>query len=477
MGRRLLRAGKWTLFLVGAALALSPFAFIVLARRAEARLERALRELAAAGAPLKAGDLVKPPIPGKENAAVVYRQAFDALSLSSEDQKFIQEVYLGTSSLAAPAVAARAQEILNQNGRALQLIRRASTMARCSFPRDWRKGLETLFPEYAKLRSCSRLLALDSLMALHDERADEALATCGTMLRVADAAEEPTLIGQLARYAIIGITSRSLGVILEQGRPSEKGCRSLADQIRGIELTPAFITALQGERAMGLSMFEQLRSSPSPVWEVGAVAGMDSGQAAPRASEESRELRKHVGLVRWWLASEALSYVRLMGRVIAEARLPHREARRIRPSLEEEVNSLRYRVPPRVLTATMVPVFTKTRQRRDHASATLGVDQIALLLKAYRARRGEYPDSLAPLADSARRPLPVDPFSGKPFRYERRGAGFIVYSVGLNLKDDGGSPRPAACEPPKHPPKEPVVIEQAAKPPPLPDDIVIECSR
>jgi len=36
------------------------------------------------------------------------------------------------------------------------------------------------------------------------------------------------------------------------------------------------------------------------------------------------------------------------------------------------------------------------------------------------------------------RPLPTDPFSGKPFVYRREGAGFLIYSWGPNLKDDGG---------------------------------------
>jgi len=269
MGWRLLRAGKWALFLVGAALALSPLVFMALAHRLEARLERVLRDLASAGMPVKATDLAKPPIPDEENAALVYQEAFRGLSLSYEEEELVRHARRGNSSLSDPAATARAKEALGRNARALRLIRRASTMAGCRFPRDWSKGMETLFPEYGKLKLCSRLLAIDSLMSLKAGRADEALATCGTMLRVADAADEPTLIGQLVRYAIIGITSRSLGVVLEQGRPSEKECRSLADQIGGIELTPALITALQGERAMGIWGFDHVRSASDPFQAVG----------------------------------------------------------------------------------------------------------------------------------------------------------------------------------------------------------------
>ncbi len=35
-------------------------------------------------------------------------------------------------------------------------------------------------------------------------------------------------------------------------------------------------------------------------------------------------------------------------------------------------------------------------------------------------------------------PTPDDVFSGRPFVYRRKGDGFVLYSVGPNLGDDGG---------------------------------------
>jgi hypothetical protein len=34
--------------------------------------------------------------------------------------------------------------------------------------------------------------------------------------------------------------------------------------------------------------------------------------------------------------------------------------------------------------------------------------------------------------------VPLDEFDGKPLRYRREDEGFILYSVGTNLVDDGG---------------------------------------
>ena len=60
-------------------------------------------------------------------------------------------------------------------------------------------------------------------------------------------------------------------------------------------------------------------------------------------------------------------------------------------------------------------------------------------LKMFQQDIGEYPDSLKLLtANKFLKELPMDPFSGKPFIYKRAGKGYLLYSVGMNAKDDGG---------------------------------------
>jgi len=59
-------------------------------------------------------------------------------------------------------------------------------------------------------------------------------------------------------------------------------------------------------------------------------------------------------------------------------------------------------------------------------------------LIAFKDRHSIYPASLAELRAKLGWKLPEDPFSGKDFIYKRQGKGFILYSIGQNLKDDGG---------------------------------------
>ncbi len=63
---------------------------------------------------------------------------------------------------------------------------------------------------------------------------------------------------------------------------------------------------------------------------------------------------------------------------------------------------------------------------------------IALALAAYQSDEKSYPESLNQLVPKYLSAVPNDLFTGKPLFYERTETGYRSYSVGANLKDDGG---------------------------------------
>jgi hypothetical protein len=62
---------------------------------------------------------------------------------------------------------------------------------------------------------------------------------------------------------------------------------------------------------------------------------------------------------------------------------------------------------------------------------------IFLALHAYHDRFHVYPASLDELRSKLGWALPDDPFSGRAFIYRVMGEGFVLYSVGPDMKDDG----------------------------------------
>ncbi len=57
----------------------------------------------------------------------------------------------------------------------------------------------------------------------------------------------------------------------------------------------------------------------------------------------------------------------------------------------------------------------------------------------YKQDKGDYPDTLEEMVTSGYlKQLPMDSFSDKPLVYKKTAEGFLLYSVGMNFKDDGG---------------------------------------
>ena len=63
--------------------------------------------------------------------------------------------------------------------------------------------------------------------------------------------------------------------------------------------------------------------------------------------------------------------------------------------------------------------------------------RLALALRLYEQEHGELPERLDALVPVWIEAVPVDPYDGQSFRYHR--VRRLVYSIGPNRRDDGGS--------------------------------------
>ena len=92
-----------------------------------------------------------------------------------------------------------------------------------------------------------------------------------------------------------------------------------------------------------------------------------------------------------------------------------------------------------LLLATVNPHAEMINDRSVALARRHLVQTAAALVVA--ADEGGYPESLQALVEAGRlEHLPLDPFSGRPLVYRRQEGGFILYSVGIDLADDGGRP-------------------------------------
>ena len=80
-------------------------------------------------------------------------------------------------------------------------------------------------------------------------------------------------------------------------------------------------------------------------------------------------------------------------------------------------------------------------KREAACLANLRLALTAVALEQFRAAHdNRYPTALSELTPSYLDAVLTDPFDGQPLRYRKQGAGYVLYSIESDLKDDGGKP-------------------------------------
>jgi hypothetical protein len=122
-------------------------------------------------------------------------------------------------------------------------------------------------------------------------------------------------------------------------------------------------------------------------------------------------------------------------------------AKRAKEGSSADIDTLPGQPPEEVVAARIVDVLLKTAvapmaidfcQFRRQVDTQMSASAVALA--AYRADHGKYPTALADLVPKYLANVPFDIFSRDlpPIRYRIEKTGYLLWSVGLNGKDDGG---------------------------------------
>jgi hypothetical protein len=89
------------------------------------------------------------------------------------------------------------------------------------------------------------------------------------------------------------------------------------------------------------------------------------------------------------------------------------------------------------ISAASLSAFDNTGSRIAHAETNRRLARLACRLEEYHIAHGQYPDKLDELPDLPAH-LNQEVLSEQPLRYQRKGDGYLLYSIGWNQKDDGG---------------------------------------
>jgi type II secretory pathway pseudopilin PulG len=400
-------------------------------------VERELARLRAAGEPLTIEEMIPKPVPDEQNAALLYEPLF-GVSFQPETRYTLDTEALGSiprdefDRLAVGPDDSEefdielAREVLSRVEiiEVLAKLEQASLRPRAVWGLHWEKGFAMLLPHLSRYRQAAQLLAMRARLSAADGDTDDALRWVGASLRMSrQVTDEPVLMSQLVAIAVQAITQRAAEEALSDGVPSPQVARRLQQAVASIDMNATFKRALRAERAAELGVFEYFVH--------GGAEAMDSMLQYDVPAYTLAAYTSPVGApLRAFDKSRMLAFWRTMMPIFEQ------------PSHQQDPNATeRARQGGPILAAVaplFFPSFTGFSNKRDLSIATLDELCIVLDLKMHKREHGSYPATLDELRATLDRELPTDPFSGEAYRYQRRGEGFILWSVGMDLEDDGG---------------------------------------
>lgn len=385
------------------------------------------------------GQIKYPIVPDAENGALIYEKAEALLpkmpqrpqldgtpfeQLLKHEGVVVNQFDTGDKHVGDRALWDHARAELERCSEAIAMVKRAQKKPRCFFGIQMDDTFHYPVPKPAKLGRLAMALAVDTLCKAKDRDTARALESVGMLFRLQDAVKEVHTLSALHQRAwLVNMASRTLSKVCAMGHVNEFDARRLSDQLAKIDLPAAFPDAMLAERAWVIDVFEIIREKGNP------IQYLKGGN--PPLIDPIDVYFSYVG--RPLLYHDELTALRSVNYAIRLVRKPYRNI------TDAERNKL---VEMGQVTGLLEFIFAGSwlgnRANVDSAQAGVSGSRILLALQVHKSRHGEYPASLSDLKQLGWKLDLEDPFSGKDFIYRRAGNGFVLYSIGQNLKDEGG---------------------------------------
>ena len=235
--------------------------------------------------------------------------------------------------------------------------------------------------------------------------------------------------GPLIDY-LVGTAVRNIGLsqIQHWAGKTHLTPNQLKDYIHQLGLNPdeesvAFANAIKGEYQFQIGMLDAFRQ--------GKITNSDSEDYHPRAMRFMPLL--NVSRTKALFAQADLILVKDAPRHYNEAKLPDQDLDQSGPvRMFLSGNSV-----GQIMYSWTIFAVVQSLAKKSQADTQLQATRTILALRAYQLTRGNLPPDLSALVPEFLDAVPVDDFDGQPLRYSPGRK--IVYSVGQNLKDDGGN--------------------------------------
>lgn len=361
--------------------------------RIGADLETHMTTIRSQGYPATLAELATPQIAPEINALTfMHRALADAIKIENE----LQSIEFERGQFLSEADQARIQDALTAYPSVVPLL---ETAAKCKtyradadFSMKPNEFLDVdLLGRVQSPRNIARVLQKQIALSISKSRFDEAAGHGLTLVRIAEhITNEPTIVQYLVSVSIRGIALSSLAATLQRGDISADVRVQLESELAKYDDSAYFAKALISERAFGNSMCQELPWPWRRWFQMEYLKGMQNRiDLAPKTYRD-------------FIASKVASKVSsstLGFSMVEPAIVAAREATARNQALSRAL---------RVLNAIQASPAIAHSDHVDLSNLGLPADTI------------------------------TDPFTEQPLIVRKQGSGWLIYSVGRDLKDDGG---------------------------------------
>ncbi|MFO0810886.1 MAG: hypothetical protein U0746_19835 [Gemmataceae bacterium] len=288
-------------------------------------------------------------------------------------------------------------------------------------------GISTRLPHIDRLYT-ARYWLLEDLQLAAVQRGDATTALrvlVATLNLGRSMRDEPTAVSQFRRTALRKSAVRDVERLLGHLALTEMQLQSIDRELHAELDDDLWPVAIRGELAFVDRFMTAVQSGvlrPSMLKRLGPIM-----PPPPTPADQAADwIVDHVGVS---VVAEHAELLETAARVVATARLTWPERWSAHRSLPSKEDPLKPELV-RLLTPNcrgLIGRFALDEARVRCALAAIAIEQ-------HRVTNGGWPKSLADLG-----PLPTDPFTGMPLLYKQLADGVVVYSVGPDEIDDGGT--------------------------------------
>jgi hypothetical protein len=409
--------------------------FVVWRMSLSMRLNSKLAAVAKAGYPVSLADVERmyyPELKPEENGAVFFTNAFTYLTWTNTPKVMDEFWRIGwrarRTALSSTVTNALLRLLLATNEDLLIFLRKAPEFEKSRYPIKLDQGLEIDLPHLQRIRTCEDIVVLDAEVQAHAGHTATAIQDLDAALKLSRSlSNEPILYSQMIRWACHREIDRGLQLVLSEGGLTDAQLQELSRAVRREENRWSLERALAGERCAVIDWTQHLFDHAFADSSNFQGLQIDTNKATALASG----ITKTIGI----LDASLDGYLKVSSEEISIVKSPYPQCLVAAKRLDERISKSRSDFLGSILLSDHRRLVE--RQARDMASMELWLT--ALAIERYQiANHDRVPSVLTDLVPAFLPSVPRDPFDGQPLRFKPLDKGYVIYSVGPDLKDDGG---------------------------------------